>query len=153
TLDAALGRVRAALGAVAELHVLAACTPTSPATALDPAALLEDGAAGSLYLLGRAGDGRLREPGDGAVTAVHSAMPLLSALVDDVVQRAWNRAGKALDAAAAPAPVFVLDDIAAVAPFPTLPQLMTDGATHGLRAVTLLRSPEQARARWGERAV
>ncbi|WP_052434912.1 TraM recognition domain-containing protein [Streptacidiphilus melanogenes] len=152
-LDAALGRVRAALGAVAELHVLAACTPESPATALDPAALLEDGAAGSLYLLGRAGDGRLREPDNGNAAAVHSAMPLLSALVDDVVQRAWNTAGKAHNAMTAPAPVFVLDDIAAVAPFPTLPQLMTDGATHGLRAVTLLRSPEQARARWGERAV
>ncbi|WP_052440596.1 TraM recognition domain-containing protein [Streptacidiphilus anmyonensis] len=152
-LGAALGRIRAALGAATELHVLAACTPQSPTAALDPAGLLEDGAAGSLYVLGHAGDGRLREPGSSSAPAVHSAMPLLSALVDDVVQRAWNTAEKARNAVAAPAPVFVLDDIAAVAPFPTLPQLMTDGATRGLRAVTLLRSPEQARARWGERAV
>jgi hypothetical protein len=152
-LEAALGRVRAALGAVAELHVLAACTPESPATALDPAKLLHDGAAGSLYILGRAGDGRLREPAGGVTPAVHSAMPLLSALVDDVVQRAWHRARHARDAGADPTPLLVLDDIAAVAPFPTLPQLMADGGDRGLRAVALLRSPEQARARWGERAV
>ncbi|WP_052443177.1 TraM recognition domain-containing protein [Streptacidiphilus neutrinimicus] len=152
-LEAGLARVRAALGAVAELHVLAACTPESPASALDPAALLEDGAAGSLYLFGHSGDARLREPGNGSAPAVHSAMPLLSALVDDVVQRAWNAGAQARPAVGTPSLVFVLDDIAAVAPFPTLPQLMADGATHGLRAVTLLRSPEQARARWGERAV
>jgi hypothetical protein len=153
TLEPALGRVRAALGSVAELHVLAACTPESPATAIDPTALLGDGAAGSLYLLGHAGDGRLREPGSGTAPAVHSAMPLLSALVDDAVQRTWNTCTRTGDTGPAPAPVFVLDDIAAVAPFPTLPQLMAHGGAQGLRAVTLLRSPEQARARWGERAV
>lgn len=152
-LDPALGRVRAALAALAELHVLAACTPESPATALDPAELLHDGAAGSLYLLGRAGDSRLREPADGSAPAVHSAMPLLSALVDDVVQRAWHTAVRTPPQDAAPAPLLVLDDIAAVAPFPTLPQLMADGGARGLRAVALLRSPEQARARWGERSV
>jgi hypothetical protein len=153
TLEPALGRVRAALGSVAELHVLAACTPESPATAIDPVAFLGDGAAGSLYILGHAGDGRLREPGSGSAAAVHSAMPLLSALVDDAVQRAWNTGTRTGDTTSTRAPVFVLDDIAAVAPFPTLPQLMTDGGARGLRAVTLLRSPEQARARWGERSV
>ncbi|RAG84599.1 hypothetical protein DN069_16265 [Streptacidiphilus pinicola] len=152
-LDAAFRRVRAALAASAELHVLAACTPESPATALDPAALVQDGAAGSLYLLGRSGDGRLREPAGGSAPAVHSAMPLLSALVDDVVQRAWQTTAQTPRQAGDPTPLLVLDDIAAVAPFPTLPQLMADGGAHGLRAVALLRSPEQARARWGERSV
>ncbi|WP_152629295.1 TraM recognition domain-containing protein [Streptacidiphilus jiangxiensis] len=155
-LDAALGRVRAALGAVAELHVLAACTPSTPDSALNPEALLTGGAAGSLYVLGRAGDGRLREPRTDAVPlgpAAHSAMPLLSALVDDVVQRAWHASPQKGSEDPAPGPLLVLDDIAAVAPFPTLPQLMADGSAQGLRALALLRSPEQARARWGERAV
>ncbi|MEY9876104.1 hypothetical protein ABH931_005611 [Streptacidiphilus sp. MAP12-33] len=153
TLDAALGRVRAALGAVAELHVLAACTPGGPESALDPEALLTGGTAGSLYVLGRSGDGRLREPGGDSGPVAHSAMPLLSALVDDVVQRAWHSSPQNGSERPLPGPLLVLDDIAAVAPFPTLPQLMADGTAQGLRALTLLRSPEQARARWGERAV
>jgi hypothetical protein len=151
-LDAALARVRAALGALAELHILTACTPASPSTALDPGALLRTGEANSLYVLGHAGDSRLREPGDTAPPA-HAAMPLLTALVDDVYERARRTAVRSSAGRLDPALTFVLDDIAAVAPFPGLPDLMARGGPLGLRAVALLRSPEQARARWGDRAV
>ncbi|WP_370092466.1 TraM recognition domain-containing protein [Streptacidiphilus sp. MAP12-20] len=153
TLDAALGRVRAALGALAELHILTACTPTSPSAALDPGALLRAGEVNSLYVLGHAGDARLREPRDGAALPPHDAMPLLGALVDDVFERARRTAVRSTAGRLDPPLLFVLDDIAAVAPFPGLPDLMSRGGPLGLRALTLLRSPEQARARWGERAV
>jgi hypothetical protein len=42
----------------------------------------------------------------------------------------------------------VLDDVAAVAPLPQLPDLLTTGAAHGLPTLVLLRSREQLRARW-----
>ncbi|WP_238695830.1 TraM recognition domain-containing protein, partial [Streptomyces sp. E2N171] len=42
----------------------------------------------------------------------------------------------------------VLDDVAAVAPLPQLPELLTAGPERGMPTVALLRSREQARARW-----
>lgn len=42
----------------------------------------------------------------------------------------------------------VLDDVAAVAPLPRLPELLATGQAHGLPTIALLRSPEQGRARW-----
>ena len=45
----------------------------------------------------------------------------------------------------------VLDDIAAVAPLPELPDLLASGAEQGLATLALLRSREQARARWPHR--
>lgn len=42
----------------------------------------------------------------------------------------------------------VLDDIAAVAPLPRLPELLANGRATGLPTLALLRSREQARARW-----
>jgi hypothetical protein len=44
---------------------------------------------------------------------------------------------------------FVLDDIAALAPLPELPDLLAEGHAAGLPALAVLRSPEQALARWG----
>lgn len=42
----------------------------------------------------------------------------------------------------------VLDDVAAVAPLPQLPELLAKGQDLGLPAIVLLRSREQGRARW-----
>jgi hypothetical protein len=42
----------------------------------------------------------------------------------------------------------VLDDVAAVAPLPQLPELLATGADRGLPTLALLRSHEQGRARW-----
>lgn len=44
----------------------------------------------------------------------------------------------------------VLDDVAAVAPLPRLPELLSTGQDQGMPPLVLLRSPEQARARWTE---
>ncbi len=42
----------------------------------------------------------------------------------------------------------VLDDIAALAPFPALPGLLETGRAQGLLTLATMRSQEQARARW-----
>ncbi|MEY9938818.1 TraM recognition domain-containing protein [Streptacidiphilus sp. MAP5-3] len=149
-LDAALARIRAALVSVGELHILAACTPDSPSAALDPSAVLRAGEVNSLYVLGQAGETRLRENVPGMP---HSAMPLLTALVDDAFERARQAVTRSASGRMDPPLLWVLDDVAAVAPFPGLPELMARGGPMGLHALTVLRSPEQARARWGERAV
>ncbi len=44
----------------------------------------------------------------------------------------------------------VLDDVAAVAPLPQLPELLATGEMRGMPALVLLRSREQGRARWRE---
>lgn len=45
----------------------------------------------------------------------------------------------------------VLDDVAAVAPLPALPDLLADGDEQGMPALVLLRSREQGRDRWPDR--
>lgn len=45
----------------------------------------------------------------------------------------------------------VLDDVAAVAPLPALPELLTEGDERGMPALVLLRSREQGRDRWPDR--
>jgi hypothetical protein len=45
----------------------------------------------------------------------------------------------------------VLDDVAATAPIPQLPELLATGPDQGLPALALLRSREQARSRWPHR--
>lgn len=45
----------------------------------------------------------------------------------------------------------VLDDVAAVAPLPQLPELLSTGEDQGMPTLVLLRSQEQGRARWTQR--
>ncbi|HEY3478902.1 MAG TPA: type VI secretion protein, partial [Streptomyces sp.] len=47
-----------------------------------------------------------------------------------------------------PPMTFVLDDVAALAPLPALPDLLASGEPEGLPTLAVLRSPEQALARW-----
>ena len=47
-----------------------------------------------------------------------------------------------------PPMTLVLDDVAAVAPLPQLPELLATGADRGMPTLALLRSREQARSRW-----
>ena len=47
-----------------------------------------------------------------------------------------------------PPMTLVLDDVAAVAPLPQLPELLAAGTDRGLPTLALLRSREQARTRW-----
>lgn len=78
------------------------------------------------------------------------AMPLLTALTASVVEHGRRMAARSSDGRLDPPVTLVLDDIAAVAPIPQLPQLLADPP---LPMLALCRSPEQARARWPEAAL
>ncbi|QMU73160.1 TraM recognition domain-containing protein [Streptacidiphilus sp. P02-A3a] len=142
--EAALDRVLSALDALSELHVLKACTPESATDALDVESFLRN--RGTLYLTGRADEARVSR-------SAHSAMPLLTALVDDVVEHGRRIAVRSSSGRLDPPLLCVLDNVASVSPLPGLPELMSRGGPLGLDTVAVLRSPEQARARWGDRAV
>ena len=142
--EAALDRVLSALDALSELHVLKACTPESATDALDVESFLRN--RGTLYLTGRADETRVSR-------SAHSAMPLLTALVDDVVEHGRRIAVRSSAGRLDPPLLCVLDSVASVSPLPGLPELMSRGGPLGLDTVAVLRSPEQARARWGDRAV
>ncbi|WP_257155788.1 type IV secretory system conjugative DNA transfer family protein, partial [Streptomyces sp. Ru87] len=125
-----------ALSALSSVHIRNACNPTR-ADALALESFVAEG--GTLYVVGESIEDPRARPG---------AMPFLTALVSAVVEHgrrvAERRPGGRLD----PPLTLVLDDIAAVAPVPELPELVASGPARGLPTLALLRSEEQARARW-----
>lgn len=127
-----------AFGALSSVHIRDACTPNrADALALDSFAA----EGGSLYVVGEPIESPRSGPG---------AMPLLTALASDVVEHGRRLAARSPDGRLDPPLTLVLDDIAAVAPLPRLPELLATGEEQGLPTVALLRSREQARARWTE---
>ncbi|KMS84952.1 type VI secretion protein [Streptomyces regensis] len=125
-----------ALAALATVNIREACTPNrSDALALD--SFVHEG--GTLYVVGESIEDPRSDPG---------AMPLLTALVSSVVERGRRMAERSSSGRLDPPLTLVLDDIAAVAPFPELPALLATGADQGLPTLALLRSREQARSRW-----
>ncbi|MFF4589299.1 type VI secretion protein [Streptomyces sp. NPDC001388] len=125
-----------ALSALSTVNIREACTPNrTDALALD--SFVEEG--GTLYVVGESIEDPRTSPG---------AMPLLTALVSSVVERGRRMAERSSSGRLDPPLTLVLDDIAAVAPLPQLPDLLSAGADRGLPALALLRSREQARSRW-----
>ncbi|MFJ2704678.1 type VI secretion protein [Streptomyces sp. NPDC087428] len=125
-----------AFGALSAVHIRDACTPNrADALALDSFA--DEG--GTLYVVGEPIENPRSGPG---------AMPLLTALASDVVEHGRRMAARSSDGRLDPPMTLVLDDVAAVAPLPRLPELLATGMNQGLPTVALLRSPEQGRARW-----
>ncbi|MFF9582906.1 type IV secretory system conjugative DNA transfer family protein [Streptomyces achromogenes] len=125
-----------ALSALFTVNIREACTPNrTDALALD--SFVHEG--GTLYMVGASIEDPRSNPG---------AMPLLTALVSSVVERGRRMAERSSSGRLDPPLTLVLDDIAAVAPFPELPDLLATGADQGLPTLALLRSREQARARW-----
>lgn len=125
-----------ALSALSTVNVREACGPNrSDALALD--SFVHEG--GTLYVLGESLEDPRTSPG---------AMPLLTALVAHVVEHGRRMAERSSSGRLDPPLTLVLEDVAAVAPFPRLPHLLTDGTELGMPALVLLRSREQARARW-----
>jgi hypothetical protein len=125
-----------ALSALFTVNIREACTPNrADAVALD--SFVPEG--GTLYLVGESIEDPRSNPG---------AMPLLTALVSSVVERGRRMAERSSSGRLDPPLTLVLDDIAAVAPFPELPGLLATGTDQGLPTLALLRSREQARARW-----
>lgn len=127
-----------AFAALSSVHIRDACTPNrSDALALESFA--DEG--GTLYVVGEPIETPRSAPG---------AMPLLTALASDVVEHGRRMAARSSDGRLDPPMTLVLDDVAAVAPLPRLPELLATGQDQGLPTVALLRSPEQARSRWAQ---
>ncbi|MDL5202443.1 type IV secretory system conjugative DNA transfer family protein [Streptomyces sp. ALI-76-A] len=125
-----------ALSALSTVNVREACTPhRTDALALD--SFVDEG--GTLYVVGESIEDPRTNPG---------AMPLLTALTSSVVERGRHMAERSSSGRLDPPLTLVLDDVAAVAPLPQLPELLAAGADRGLPTLALLRSREQARSRW-----
>ncbi|MFS4095077.1 type VI secretion protein [Streptomyces sp. AF1A] len=128
-----------ALSALFTVNIREACTPNrSDALALD--SFVHEG--GTLYVVGESIEDPRSNPG---------AMPLLTALVSSVVEHGRHMAERSSSGRLDPPLTLVLDDIAAVAPLPQLPDLLAAGSDQGLPTLALLRSREQARSRWPHR--
>ncbi|MFI1190683.1 TraM recognition domain-containing protein [Streptomyces californicus] len=127
-----------AFAALSTVHIREACT-ANRADSLALESFAAEG--GTLYLVGESIEDPRSRPG---------AMPLLTALAADVVEHGRRMAVRSSAGRLDPPMTFVLDDVAAVAPFPQLPDLLATGRNRGLHALVLLRSPEQGRARWRE---
>ncbi|MGI5456023.1 TraM recognition domain-containing protein [Streptomyces sp. CA-249302] len=125
-----------ALSALFTVNIREACTPNrTDALALD--SFVDEG--GTLYVVGESIEDPRTNPG---------AMPLLTALVSSVVERGRRMAERSSAGRLDPPLTLVLDDVAAVAPLPQLPELLATGADRGLPTLALLRSREQGRTRW-----
>ncbi|MFC4955070.1 type IV secretory system conjugative DNA transfer family protein, partial [Streptomyces mauvecolor] len=127
-----------ALACLSSIHIRDACTPNR-ADSLALESFVNEG--GTLYVVGEAIEDPRSHP---------AAMPLLTALASDVVERGRRMAERSSDGHLDPPMTIVLDDVAAVAPLPRLPELLSTGQDRGMPPLVLLRSPEQARARWTE---
>ncbi|WP_063737444.1 hypothetical protein [Streptomyces sp. RTd22] len=130
-----------ALGALSSIHIRDACNP-GRADALALESFIGEG--GTLYLMGESIEDPRSHPG---------AMPLLTALASSVVEHGRRMAERSSSGRLDPPLTLVLDDVAAVAPLPALPDLLAQGAAQGLPTLALMRSQEQARARWPHRTL
>ncbi|MFI0936444.1 TraM recognition domain-containing protein [Streptomyces sp. NPDC021019] len=128
-----------AFAALSTVHIREACT-ANRADSLALESFADEG--GTLYLVGESIEDPRSRPG---------AMPLLTALAADVVEHGRRMAARSSDGRLDPPMTLVLDDIAAVAPLPQLPELLATGQNRGMPALVLLRSREQGRARWQDR--
>ncbi|URM90801.1 type IV secretory system conjugative DNA transfer family protein [Streptomyces sp. MRC013] len=136
--EAARALTLRALSALSSVHIREACTANrTDALALESFAV----EGGTLYVVGEPIEAPRTDPG---------AMPLLTALTSHVVEHGRRMAARSSDGRLDPPMTLVLDDVAAVAPVPRLPELLATGHDRGLPPLALLRSREQARARWRE---
>ncbi|MGI5196866.1 type VI secretion protein [Streptomyces sp. CA-288835] len=125
-----------ALSSLFTVNVREACTPNrTDALTLDSS--VNEG--GTLYVVGEPIEDPKANPG---------AMPLLTALASSVVERGRRMAERSSSGRLDPPLTLVLEDVAAVAPLPQLPDLLTTGPDRGMPTLALLRSREQARTRW-----
>lgn len=125
-----------ALSSLSTVNVRESCTPNRPDSLILDSFLHEGG---TLYVVGAP----IEDP-----KANPSAMPLLTALASSVVERGRRMAERSSSGRLDPPLTLVLDDVAAVAPLPQLPALLTSGQSEGLPTLALLRSREQAKSRW-----
>ncbi|WP_438313198.1 type VI secretion protein [Streptomyces sp. HUAS TT3] len=133
--EEALRLTARALSCLTSVHIREACTPNRT-DALALASFLQEG--GTLYVVGEPLEDPRTHP---------SAMPLLTALASSVVEHGRRMAARSSHGRLDPPLTLVLEDVAAVAPVPQLPELLREDR---LPLLALCRSREQARARWPE---
>lgn len=124
-----------ALSCLTSIHIREACNPNRT-DALTLASFAAEG--GTLYVVGESVEDPRTRPG---------AMPLLTALASHVVEHGRRMAARSSRGRLDPPMTLVLEDVAAVAPVPRLPELLDD---ERLPLLALCRSREQARSRWPE---
>ncbi|GAC1609917.1 MAG: hypothetical protein NVS3B26_13810 [Mycobacteriales bacterium] len=132
--DSVWAGVRRAVDSLADPRVLATCSPTD-SEQFDPAGFLREH--GALYLLGSTG-------------AQLSVAPLITALLEDLLDTARTIAASSPAGRLDPPLLLLLDEAANIAPIPSLPNLLADGGGTGITTVAVLQSLAQARARWGD---
>ncbi|MFF6999434.1 TraM recognition domain-containing protein [Streptomyces sp. NPDC008313] len=134
--DVATQLTARALSALFTVNVRESCNPNrTDSLTLD--SFVNEG--GTLYVVGESLEDPRSNPG---------AMPLLTALASSVVERGRRMAERSSSGRLDPPLALVLDDVAAVAPLPGLPDLLSTGAGRGMPTLALLRSREQSRSRW-----
>jgi len=133
TRDGVWAGVRRAFDCFADPRVLDACSPDR-AGAFDPDAFLAN--CGTLYVVGSAG-------------AQLSVAPLITALIEDLAERALAIAARSPHGRIDPPLTLFLDEAANIAPLASLPNLLSAGGGSGICTLVVLQSLAQARARWG----
>jgi hypothetical protein len=76
--------------------------------------------------------------------------PLVALLLESIVSRAYSMAIERPDGRLDPPLLLLLDEVGAIAPLPSLPQIMSQGASQGVLCAWAAQSFNQMRARWGE---
>jgi type IV secretory pathway TraG/TraD family ATPase VirD4 len=134
TRDSIWQGVSLALGSLADPRVLDAVSPGS-GESFDPETFIRE--CGTLFLLATGS-------GAGASAA------LVAALVEDLIETARRMAARSPGARLDPPLLLALDEIANLAPLPSLPTLMAEGGGSGITTMPVLQSLAQARDRWNE---
>lgn len=132
--DSVWAGVRRAVDSLADPRVLDTCSP-APEDAVDLSQFITDG--GTVYLLGTTG-------------AQLTVAPLVTALVEALVDTARTLGADTSDGRLNPPLTALLDEAANIAPIPSLPNLLADGGGSGITTICVLQSLAQSRARWGQ---
>ncbi len=124
---------RRAYDCLADPRVLRSCQPGAAAGFIADRIITERAA---LFIVGTSG-------------AQASMAPIITALIETIVNAAKQEAARSATRRLTPPLGLFLDECANIAPLPSLPQLVTDGAGQGITTMIVLQSLGQARARWG----
>ena len=125
--------VRRAFDSLADPRVARACSPR-PGEGFNPEEFIKNG--DTLYLLG-------------SNKATLSVAPLVVALIEDIVEAGRRLAADSPGERMALPLTLALDEVANIAPLPSLPYVLGDGRGQGFQTHVVFQSLAQARARWG----
>ncbi len=78
--------------------------------------------------------------------------PLVVSLLEEVCSAAYRAAGEAGSRPVPPAVVLALDEVANIAPLPSLPRIVSEGGGQGVLVPACFQDLSQARDRWGPAA-